>query len=130
MNLQDDTKEYINDYVEMRVSHSRQTDDAMHNSLHREIQGVKEELGTIKDVVVCAVTEAVKITVNGKIDRIKMQLDEQDKMLKKIGLDTIPAVTTFDWLMTGGKAVMWLCAAIASVGGAIFMIIKLIEWTN
>ena len=67
---------------------------------------------------------AVQKYVNGRLDAIKAQLNEQDEVLKKLSIDTQPLIDAKKALTVGGKAILWLASAIIAIGGAIIMIQK------
>ncbi len=72
--------------------------------------------------------------VNGHLRDIKQHLGEQDvkldgldKKIDALKVETEPAVATVSWMMQAGKVVLWISAFIASVGGAILIILKFLE---
>jgi hypothetical protein len=72
------------------------------------------------------IEDAVKVTVNGKIDKIAIHLTEQDKNMEDFRNSLKPWDTTRNWLYETGKIILY----IGGVATAVYAIIKLIMWLS
>ena len=74
-----------------------------------------------------SIAEAVKITVNGKIDKLNYKLDkyiDDDNAWKKTAQ---PVIDMGNDTRVFSKVVLWIAGAIVAVGGAIVIICKFLK---
>lgn len=90
-----------------------------------------------KSDILNAVTEQIKATVNGKIDKIAVHLTGQDTLLQgitteqervkneltRLKSDTDPFINFKKIIMAFIKGVVWTCGAVVSLGGA-WLVVK------
>lgn len=87
-----------------------------------EITESLREMVSIKNVE-DAVSIAVRLTVNGKLDDIKVHLMEQDKRMKELSDKVAPIEGATTWISTLGKIILY----IGALSVAVISIIKLIQ---
>lgn len=63
------------------------------------------------------IEDTIKITVNGKIDDVKLHLTKQDENLKALSDKIKPIDGARNWLAETGKIVLYLGALALAVGG-------------
>jgi hypothetical protein len=77
------------------------------------------------DKMVEAVESQIKVTVNGKIDKIQVSINEVKEDVKILREESTPAIKTTSFAKSFAKVVLYLCGAVVSIGGAIMVISKL-----
>lgn len=111
----------------------------------REVTEIKEAIQNLPTEQ--GIKETIKITVNGKIDKVQAQneevkaqnenlkshLEEQDKVqvqmqasIKALSDKIQPLDGLRSWLTVFIKGLLWTCGVITAVGGAYLILIKVI----
>jgi hypothetical protein len=82
----------------------------------KEISAMLETLPTA-EFIAKKIEDTIKITVNGKIDDVKLHLTKQDENLKALSDKIKPIDGARNWLAETGKIVLYLGALALAVGG-------------
>lgn len=82
----------------------------------QELKKIIEEIvSTIRPVI----REEIKVTVNGKIDRLTGTVQELREHLEAQDIAMAPAIETLSTIKSGRNFVVWAAPAIAAVGAFI-----------
>ncbi len=114
------------------------SDEKVQDWILQAVQSGKQEtsglVSDLKEVILTAVRDEVKITVNGKIDRMQKHLEGQDKILgeikdeqKRLKTDTDPIINIKNVTWNFIKGVLWMAGAIFAIGSAYLVIIQILK---
>ena len=92
--------------------------------LHEQQDDERFKLLPSKQDITKAVSDEIKITVNGKIDKIALHLSQQDENLAELGKKIAPIDGAKKWFGTFFKGIIY----IGSIGVAIGGIVTFIQW--
>lgn len=106
-----DIIDVIDDRLEARFESYAQSQIKIHQEYH--------------DKLLAAVESQIKTTVNGKIDKIQISINEVKEDVKILREESTPAIKTTSFAKTFAKVVLYLCGAVISIGGATMVISKL-----
>ena len=92
-------------------------------------EDIKEIAETLKAELVPAVTEQIKATVNGKIEKLTVKVDalaaissEMQDQLAQQDINMAPAIETIQTLQSGRKFILWAVPVFAAVGAIIALV--------
>lgn len=115
-NMNQDIKDIVIDVLEPRLESHIQAQNKLHEDLHNKL--------------IKAVEEKIDAKVNGKIDRIKEQLDRQDKILSSLDTRIKPFEEGVSWFTRAKSGAGWVAGfltSIALIGGSIMWLIDRIR---
>ncbi len=98
-------------------------EDFMNKRFESFVQSQNALFLDLKESLLLAVESQIKITVNGKIDKISDHLKKQDEVLNRLDTDTKPLIKGKNWFWDFFKAVLYIGGLITTVGGA-WLVIK------
>ena len=108
-----DTTSLIDDRISNRFESWVQTQQKLHDEYHLKI--------------VQAVEQQIKVTVNGKIDRIDKKMDAQDVILKSLDERIRPFEAGVGWVARTKEGLIWLAGFVTPmiiVGGAVLYLLE------
>jgi hypothetical protein len=93
----------------------------MSEDLKKEIASevAKQVLDSIKNEVIPAVEASIQKTVNGKIDRLTVKVDNLHSRLDEQDVSMAPAIETLQTIKSGRNFIVWAAPLVAAVGAMI-----------
>ena len=92
---------------------------------HKQFKAINNAIQKLpsQQFITDAVAESVNKTVNGKIDAVKLQLDQQDIVMKDLIKKISPVDKARTWLYETGKVLLF----IGAISGALLYVLKLLK---
>lgn len=125
-------KEYIDDNIRKGIDSAIQAVTILIGNMQTE-QRIHQEnekiaIEQLKNDLVLAVENQIKKTVNGKIDRIQQNFDENMKEIAPLIKDFKDAKITEEVLAKKGKKVVKWAGTLATLGGGAYAIKQFFIW--
>ncbi len=86
----------------------------------------RQVLSSIKQEVIPAVEQSIKVTVNGKIDRLTVAVADIHKRLDEQDIQMAPVIETMATMRSGRKFLIWVMPVLAAVGASLTFIKKVL----
>ena len=76
----------------------------------------------IVGIISPVIRDEIKTTVNGKIDKLRVRVEELHKKLKKQDETIAPAIETLSTIRSGRNFIVWAAPAVAAIGAVLVWI--------